>query len=461
MPIDAAARLKAYEELIRRFASMVRGAQLYDPKHPLIARNTAGLVEILTTLFEGTSTVTIGLVNREVVVSDTPLPRASQLMGDLVGRLLVHQIERITIDEGVTAETLAAFSRAMAALPPKATPGAPPATADWQFARIRVGRISGSRETTSDGIASDLEAIRQLYQSAVAASEQAWDAAGTEGMPNAEAAKEVVDGLADAVTENRTALVALTAMRNYDNYTFTHMVNVSILTMGQARALGIDGRLLREFGLSALMHDIGKVRTPKEILNKPTKLTDEEFEIMKRHTVDGAEILRRTPEMPILAPVVAFEHHLRRDGTGYPVGAQRPSLNLGTMMCSIADVYDAMRSQRAYQQAFPTDRILAVLQRNDGTQFDQHLVRRFSQLMGIYPPGNLVRLSTKEVAVVVKVHAPDPYRPKVKILYDAEGQALPSPVERNLWEPREDGSLDQVVTPLDAADFGIDPLVHL
>ena len=138
-------------------------------------------------------------------------------------------------------------------------------------------------------------------------------------MPDVPAALQAVEGLADAVTQNRTALVALTAMRNYDNYTFTHMVNVSILTMGQARALGIEGRLLREFGLSALMHDIGKVRTPKEILNKPDKLTDEEFVIMRRHTVDGAEILRRTPEMPILAPVVAFEHHLRLDGTGYPV----------------------------------------------------------------------------------------------------------------------------------------------
>ena len=96
-------------------------------------------------------------------------------------------------------------------------------------------------------------------------------------MPDVPAALQAVDGLAEAVTQNRTALVALTAMRNYDNYTFTHMVNVSILTMGQARALGIEGRLLREFGLSALMHDIGKVRTPKEILNKPDKLTDEEF----------------------------------------------------------------------------------------------------------------------------------------------------------------------------------------
>ena len=103
------------------------------------------------------------------------------------------------------------------------------------------------------------------------------ESAETEGMPDAPAALQTVEGLADAVTQNRTALMALTAMRNYDNYTFTHMVNVSILTMAQARALGIDGKLLREFGLSALMHDIGKVRTPKEILNKPDKLTDEEF----------------------------------------------------------------------------------------------------------------------------------------------------------------------------------------
>jgi putative nucleotidyltransferase with HDIG domain len=142
-------------------------------------------------------------------------------------------------------------------------------------------------------------------------------------------------------------------MKNYDNYTFTHMVNVSILAMAQARALGLEGSRLREFGLSALMHDIGKVRTPLEVLQKTDRLTDDEFTIMKRHVVDGAEILRRTPEMPIMAPSVAFEHHLRIDGSGYP-DVTRPSLNLATMLTSIADVYDAMRSQRAYQQAFPT-----------------------------------------------------------------------------------------------------------
>jgi putative nucleotidyltransferase with HDIG domain len=261
------------------------------------------------------------------------------------------------------------------------------------------------------------------------------------------------------VAQNRTALLALTALKNYDNYTFTHMVNVSILTMGQARGVGIDGPLLREFGLAALMHDIGKVKTPNEILNKPDKLTDQEYEILKRHTVDGAQILRKTPEMPTLAPIVAFEHHLRADGTGYP-DANRPTLNLGTTLCGIADVYDAMRSQRVYQPAFPTDRILAVLQRNDGKQFDQHLVRRFVQLVGIYPAGNLVRLDSGEIAVVLKAHAPDPYRPRVRLLVRRDGIKLEKPLDVNLWETQEQNP-NAIQAPLDPAEYGIDPLIHL
>jgi putative nucleotidyltransferase with HDIG domain len=272
----------------------------------------------------------------------------------------------------------------------------------------------------------------------------------------------MVDGLAQAVSQNRTALLALTTLKNYDNYTFTHMVNVSILTMGQARALAIDGSLLREFGLAALMHDIGKVRTPLEVLNKPDKLTDAEFAIMKRHTVDGAEILRATPDIPTLVPVVAFEHHLRIDGTGYPTAVKRPTLNVGTMLCSIADVYDAMRSQRSYQQSFPSDRVLEVLKRNDGLQFDQHLVRRFVQLVGIYPAGNAVRLDTGELAVVVKIYAPDPHRPQVRVIVDRMGERLAVPYDVNLWESHPDeGRPSSVARAIDSAELGIDPLVLL
>jgi len=319
-----------------------------------------------------------------------------------------------------------------------------------------VGRMTVDQRVK--GELADMAAVKRLYSDAVSAAMSVYESAAAEGQPDATVARNMVDGLAQAVAQNRTALLALTTLKNYDNYTFTHMVNVSILTMGQARALGIDGPLLREFGLSALMHDIGKVRTPLEILNKPDKLTDEEFTIMKRHTVEGAEILRKTPDMPSLAPVIAFEHHLRLDGTGYPHGITRPTLNVGTMLCSIADVYDAMRSQRAYQQAFPSDRIIEVMKRNDGKQFDQHLVRRFVQLIGIYPVGNMVRLNTGEVAVVLKVNAADTLRPQVRVLFDAEGKRLALTYDLNLWDPTDPDRPASIVASLDPANYEVDPL---
>ncbi len=454
---DLQTRLGHYDELLRRFASGIRAAQLYAPDHPLVGRNVDGLLAVLKTLHAVQHSVAIGIVGGQLVVADTPMAKASLGMAELIRRLTDNRIERVSFERGVGEPEIRPFVLALAALAGKTDVHG----TEWNYPHIRVGRLN-AEDRRHDGIGSDMAAIRQLYTNAVSVAQVAWESAAAEGEPDLPAALQAIEGLADAVTHNRTALVALTAMRNYDNYTFTHMVNVSILAMGQARALGIEGRLLREFGLSALMHDIGKVRTPKEILNKPDKLTDEEFAIMRRHTVDGAEILRRTPEMPVLAPVVAFEHHLRKDGTGYPAAAKREGLNLATMICGIADVYDAMRSQRAYQQAFPTDRILAVLKRNDGTQFDQHLVRRFVQLLGIYPPGNLVRLSSGEVAVVTHVHAPDPHRPRVRVLFAADGRRLDLPQDRSLWEAvRADGTLETVEAPVDPADFGIDPLNYI
>ncbi len=447
-------RAKLADELVRRLAAALRGAQLYAAGHPLVNRNITALNDTLTVVHASVASIAIGIVGEELVVGDIPVAKAAETMGELMRRLQQAGIERIVIDRGVQAPELLLLVETLG----RSDTGKDPASALGRLPHIRVGRLQVDERV--DAGAGDIATFRRLYDDAVSVAGTLWDSTKTEGTPDADAGRGIVDSLAQAVAQNRTALLALTALKKYDNYTFTHMVNVSILTMGQARGLGIEGSLLREFGLSALMHDIGKVRTPAEILNKPDRLTDQEFSILKRHTVEGAEILRRTPEMPTLAPVVAFEHHLRADGTGYPVGVVRPHLNLGTMLCGIADVYDAMRSQRVYQEAFPTDRILGVLQRNDGAQFDQHLVRRFAQLVGIYPAGNLVRLDSGEIGVVIKAYAPDPYRPQVRVLVSREGTTLEKPYDINLWEAAE-GQAQAVQAPLDPALFDIDPLSYL
>jgi putative nucleotidyltransferase with HDIG domain len=454
--IDHNRRVRLADELLRKFASALRGAQLYAASHPLVTRNIQSFFDTLTLVIGQQRSLTLGVVGGEFVVGDVPLPRSSGTMGDLMKRLQRLGVERVVLDRDVTADEISALVIAFASHDSRqAGPDAPLSLPP--LPHIQVGRIQ--IEQRVDTSLADTAAIRAAYHDASGVAERLWQQSMAEGRPDPGAARGMVDTLAQAVAQNRTALIALTALKNYDNYTFTHMVNVSILTMAQARALGIEGALLREFGISGLMHDIGKVRTPTEILNKPEKLTDAEFEIMKRHVVDGAAILRRTPEMPQMAPIVAFEHHMRRDRTGYPAAVQRDRLNLATMLCSIADVYDAMRSQRKYQQAFPTDRIKAVLERNDGQQFDQHLVRRFVQLIGIYPPGNLVRLNTDEVAVVLRVYAPDPHRPRVRVVLDPSGARVPKPYDVNLWEHESGGRWPtSVVSPLDPAAHQIDPL---
>jgi HD-GYP domain-containing protein (c-di-GMP phosphodiesterase class II) len=186
--------------------------------------------------------------------------------------------------------------------------------------------------------------------------------------------------------------------------------------------------------------------------------------IMRRHPSDGAAILRTTRDMPRLAAIVAFEHHVRRDGKGYPAGLTRGTINLATVLCGIADAYDAMRSTRVYQPASSSDRIMNIMVRNDGAQFDPALVRRFLDLMGVYPPATVVRLTSGEVAVVVENDGPDPSRPTVKVIFDAAGARLEHAELRSLWGGEAAGSRNEefrIEATLDPATYSLDPLSYM
>ena len=452
-------RIRMAEDLLRHFAAGLKAVQLYSLDHPIVARAVQQLSETLERAHVEAADVVVGIVEEQVVVDGIP---AGSVHGaaEAIDRLRSVGIERIAFERGVTSDELLGFVRELAAAQARRDSEPGDGAAALSSAHIRVGRLLMHQRMESGH--SDIRAIRQSYRNAVAGAEAIWEQAQAEGGPDPEMAIGLVEGLASAVGQNRRAMLALTALCQYDNYTFTHMVNVSVLTMAQARSLGVDGALLRQFGLAGLMHDIGKIKTPAEILTKPDKLTESEFGVMMKHPVDGAELLRRRLELPPLAAVVAFEHHLRVDGSGYPGGVARPSLNLATQLCSIADVYDAMRSQRNYQRAFPTDRILAVLRQNDGSRFDQRLVRRFSQLLGIYPVGNLVRLDDGSLAVVLRVHAPEPSKPMVRVVVAPDGTRLAAPRDVALWvDTTPEGPPPRIVTPIDPADAGIDPLTFL
>jgi putative nucleotidyltransferase with HDIG domain len=446
------------EDLVRRLAAAVRSATLYSPAHPLVQRGADAVTALCGSIAQKTDTIVIGFIGDEVVVNAQRLPRSAAALVGFARDMREREIEKITFQRGVSRDEIRTL---ILELPDRRAPQ--PLAARLQqkgVTRVTIGKLAveSDDETENKGIT----AARKIYGTAVETAEQLWQQAKAGDKPDPNAARTIIDSLARLVGGDRTSLLALTALKRYDNYTFTHMVNVSVLAMAQARSLNIEGPLLREFGFAALMHDIGKVHTPQEVLNKPDKLTREEFDIMQRHVVDGAHILRRTPDMPALAPVVAFEHHLRQDLSGYPAGIGHRSLNLCTQIVSIADVYDALRSTRVYREGLPSDRIKSIMGKKDDPAFNQRLLRRFINLIGLFPIGTLVRLQTDEVGVVTHEHPTDPFRPQVKLIRDRAGHTFEEPPLVNTWEA--DGRGDYtwaVVEAVDPETAGIDPLQYM
>jgi len=446
-----------YDDFVRRLAAAIRGATLYSSGHPLVQRGVDALVGMSNSIAQKTDAIVIGFIGDEVVVNGARLPKSAAALVGFARDVREREIEKITIQRGVTREELRTFIFEL----PDRRAVVPLATRLQQkgVRRVTIGRLSLEQEEPgSTGIV----AAKQVYGTAVQTAEQLWDTAKAGDKPDPAAARTIIESLAKLVSQDRTSLLALTALKKYDNYTFTHMVNVSVLAMAQARSLNLDGALLREFGFAALMHDIGKVHTPQDVLNKPDKLSPDEFAQMKRHVIDGAHILRRTPEMPALAPVVAFEHHLRQDLSGYPENIGARSLNLCTQIVSIADVYDALRSNRIYRQGLPSDRIKSIMTQKDSPAFNTRLLRRFINLIGLFPVGTLVRLNTEQIGVVTHEHPTDPFRPQVKVVADRDGAAIEAPLLVNTWEPDGRGDFAwAVVEAVDPDTVGVDPLTYL
>src|SRR5688572_30692162 len=439
------------EELLRRLSATIRSQALYAPNHALVGRSLDALTELTASMLATAAPVVIGLVGDDFVADGAPLAGSATNVG--LARLLKERgVEKITFQRGVTRAELASLATELGHRGDAET--FTERLAARGVARIAIGKLNiEDDEPVSTGVA----AARRVYTDAVQTAQAIWDTAQAGEQPNPDAARKIIDSLAKLIQQDRTSLMALTALKRYDNYTFTHMVNVSVLSMAQARSLNIEGAMLREFGLAALMHDIGKVHTPLEVLNKPDKLTSEEFKVMKKHVVDGAHILRRTPGMPALASIVAFEHHLKKDFSGYPENVGARNLNVCTLVVTIADVFDALRSNRVYREGLPSERIRSIMLQQESPAFDRTLLRRFVNLVGLYPVGTLVRLETEEIGVVTKEHPTDPFRPQVKMLLDRHGALLEQQVLINTWE-RDSLS---VVEAVDPDSVTIDPLTYL
>jgi HD-GYP domain-containing protein (c-di-GMP phosphodiesterase class II) len=253
--------------------------------------------------------------------------------------------------------------------------------------------------------------------------------------------KRVVLGIVDQVLHDEAAMLGMTTLRDYDEYTFTHSVNVCILSVGLGQKLGFNRLQLFELGLAALFHDIGKSRVPLSVLNKDGRLDKEEWRIMSQHPDFGLMLLfdlHGFEEPPYRAMLTAYEHHMRTDFTGYPRVLRKRWLGFFSRIVAVADAFDAATSKRSYQYIpFPPDEVLREMRDNPSRGFDATVVKAFVNMMGIYPVGTVCILDTGELAVVV-ASSPNPeelHRPLVRIVSDASGRKLAQPLLVDLSEP--------------------------
>ena len=296
-----------------------------------------------------------------------------------------------------------------------------------QAAGVAAIGLSEPAEESGEDREKSKERAKRTYTQSVAVTKDLMTSMRMGKSPNIKKIKRVVQGIVDQILNEETSLIGLTTIRDYDEYTFTHSVNVCIFAVALGKRLGLGKLQLYDLGMAALFHDIGKSRVPLDILNKQGGLTDEEWRLIASHPWLGVLALfqvRGSQEYPYRSVVVAIEHHMKRDLTGYPRPIRPREQSMFSKIVAVADGFDAATSRRAYQTVpYNPAEVLREMRDNPRRGMDPVVVKAFINLTGIYPIGTLVVLDTFELGIV---HAANPLpemlaRPLVKIISDSVG----------------------------------------
>jgi putative nucleotidyltransferase with HDIG domain len=244
--------------------------------------------------------------------------------------------------------------------------------------------------------------------------------------------RQVMSTVVDELKQNRSAMNLLGNACAADHYIFSHSFNVALYTIALAMKMGFNEKELLEIGLGAMLHDVGKMMLPLEILNKPGKLSDEEYEIVKKHTEYGFELLRREDDIPLLSAHCAFQHHERYDGSGYPRKLKKDEIHPFAQLVAVCDVFDALTSNRSYRKPILPHEAMEILFVGSDKQFAKEAVEGLRDTIALYPLGLSVTLNTGESGVVVDYNKGMPSRPIIRVLADENGQRLETPYEIDL-----------------------------
>jgi HD-GYP domain-containing protein (c-di-GMP phosphodiesterase class II) len=373
-----------YQEDILRFIShfnaSVNNIRLYSMDHPQVKNYISTAYTILVDIFRIKKEMTLLLIDNDLVVDNTPIRSAGAHIVQFVSILKESGIERITLVAGLTGNDFSSFVREFASSDDSVIRSS-------QF--IKLGKIdvkvkkeaADAMPTLSEEEKENLEELMEIRDLKYSELKQLYHNMKAQKQVDVRGVDDMIKSFIKGFAHGLNPINLLASIKSADEYTFTHVVNVCILTMSQAESLGFKEKHLYQIGIASALHDVGKLFIPDEIISKPGKLTQNERKIIEGHSVKGARYILRMKEIPKLAVLGALEHHIRYDGTGYPELKGEWEPNIASQMIAIADVFDAMRSRRPYQEPKPMDLILQVLEKEKGTTFNPVLVDNFFNLI--------------------------------------------------------------------------------
>jgi HD-GYP domain-containing protein (c-di-GMP phosphodiesterase class II) len=371
-------RKQSFGEFVRCTVIAVSNGSLYSGDHPQVNRLCQKALIHLNESMEGQSAITFMGIDGAIICEGEPI-EDNIFLSRFAQILKTNGVEHVEVYRGVTLHELYTFTTKL--IKKKEASGIPASTTHIRLGKIEVAqtrspakdlRIKGEKEKSDlfDLSVAELEQLKEIYNEV-----------HNQKTLRVMGIKEIVTALVEAVKQEAIPFMVLVPLRNLDEYTFTHSINVCILNLCQAMALGIEGQSLHDIGIAALLHDIGKLFIPSEILNKPGKLDAAEWALIQQHPIRGAQYLIDIPGISRLASVTAFEHHMKFNYEGYPKISANWKQNLCSQMTTISDFFDALHTNRSYRSSLDADQIAAIMHDRSGIDFNPALIKNFFKIL--------------------------------------------------------------------------------
>jgi HD-GYP domain-containing protein (c-di-GMP phosphodiesterase class II) len=461
---EAKAFQKTGVDLLIRFHIVDKIAKIYDTKNDAFQEQGKLLFEALTAMLKEGEETSFRVRHGALLLNGVRLKFGVGTYGifkSVLGELRTRDVEAVTFLPGLGLDELFRFMSVFAKREKKEESGYAQLVSDLDAAG--VGHVELEKISAEEIVQGLHKNTARMFFLSIVHLKESFARDQRKEPIKINTTRRLMQSIYNHIVEDEGFVYGLTNIKNHDEYTLNHSVNVCLLATALGRRLGLSRTELVDLGMAAFFHDLGKTETPLDILNKPGRLTDAERMVMEQHPFHGAEklvLLKEFRRLPLRAIHVALEHHIKEDLSGYPRYFKKGDVNLYSKIVKVVDVFDAITTKRIYRtKDFTRAEALSLMLEQSGTEFNPVILKTFVNMMGVFPIGSLVALTSGEIGIVHDIN-PDPklmLRPSVKLITDTEGNKIDGEiVDLAERDPESHRFLRTIATPLDPSKYGVD-----